>query len=74
MGHFTEVLINVFLKVLTGVYETYSHLQSELRREVLGELISLYYTTFLVSVRSLNIPDDIFSMEELFVEIEDHIV
>ena len=41
---------------------------------MLGELISLYYTTFLVSVRSLNIPDDIFSMEELFVEVEDHIV
>ena len=48
--------------------------QSDIRREMLGELISLYYTTFLVSVRSLNIPDDIFSMEELFVEIEDHIV
>ena len=48
--------------------------QSDIRRGMLGELISLYYTTFLVSVRSLNIPDDIFSMEELFVEIEDHIV
>ena len=49
-------------------------IQSEIRREMLGELISLYYTTFLVSIRSLNIPDDIFSMEELFVEVEDHIV
>ena len=51
-----------------------SFTQSDIRREMLGELISLYYTTFLVSVRSLNITDDIFSMEELFVEIEDHIV
>ena len=41
---------------------------------MLGELISLYYTTFLVSVRSLNINEDIFSMEELFIEIEDHIM
>ena len=56
------------------MYPTLHFPQSEIRREMLGELISLYYTTFLVSVRSLNIPDDIFSMEELFVEIEDHIV
>ena len=48
--------------------------QTELRRTMLGELISLYYTTFLVSVRSLNVSDDIFSMEELFIEIEEHIV
>ena len=41
---------------------------------MLGELISLYYTTFLVSVRSLNVSDEIFSMEELFVEIEDHLM
>ncbi len=48
--------------------------QTDLRRTMLGELISLYYTTFLVSVRSLNISDDIFSMEELFIEVEDHIM
>ena len=48
--------------------------QTDLRREILGELISLYYATFLVSVRSLNITEDIFSMEELFIEIENYIM
>ena len=41
---------------------------------MLGELVSLYYTTFLVSVRSLNMCDDILSLEELLVEIEDKIL
>lgn len=41
---------------------------------MLGELISLYYTTFLVSVRSLNMSDELFSMEELFIEIEENIM
>ena len=41
---------------------------------MLGELVSLYYTTFLVSVRSLNVSGDIYSMEELLIEIEDHIM
>ena len=41
---------------------------------MLGELISLYYATFLVSVRSLNVSDDIFYMEELFIEIEELIM
>ena len=41
---------------------------------MLGELISLYYTTFLVSVRSLNVTKDIYQMEELFIEIENHIM
>ena len=49
-------------------------LQTDLRRQILGELISLYYATFLVSVRSLNVTEDIFSMEELFIEIEDYIM
>ena len=49
-------------------------LQTDLRRQILGELVSLYYATFLVSVRSLNITEDIFSMEELFIEIEDYIM
>ena len=48
--------------------------QVDLRREMLGELISLYYTTFLVSVRSLNVTKDIYQMEELFIEIENHIM
>ena len=48
--------------------------QTDLRRQILGELISLYYATFLVSVRSLNVTEDIFSMEELFIEIEDYIM
>ena len=41
---------------------------------MLGELVSLYYTTFLVSVRSLNVSKDIYSMEELLIEIEEHIM
>ncbi len=41
---------------------------------MLGELISLYYTTFFVSVRSLNVTEDIFTIDELIDEIEDHIV
>ena len=41
---------------------------------MLGELVSLYYTTFLVSVRSLNVAGEIYSMEELLIEIEDHIM
>ena len=41
---------------------------------MLGELVSLYYTTFLVSVRSLNVSGDIYQMEELFIEIENHIM
>ncbi len=41
---------------------------------MLGELIGLYYTTFLVSVRSLNVSEDMFSMEELLIEIEDHVM
>ena len=48
--------------------------QVDLRRQMLGELVSLYYTTFLVSVRSLNVSGDIYSMEELLIEIEDHIM
>lgn len=48
--------------------------KTELRRTMLGELISLYYTTFLVSVRSLNMSDELFSMEELFIEIEENII
>ncbi|XP_040564435.1 uncharacterized protein [Lepeophtheirus salmonis] len=59
----TDLLIFLFTSVETS-----------LRREMLGELVSLYYTTFLVSVRSLNVTDDIFSLEELLVEIEDHIL
>ena len=48
--------------------------QTYLRRQMLGELVSLYYTTFLVSVRSLNVSKDIYSMEELLIEIEEHIM
>lgn len=49
-------------------------LQDDLRRQMLGELISLYYTTFFVSVRSLNVTEEIFTIDELIDEIEDHIV
>jgi len=52
----------------------FTSVRTDLRREILGELISLYYATFLVSVRSLNITEDIFSMEELFIEIENYII
>ena len=57
-----------------GSGEILFQLQTDLRRQILGELISLYYATFLVSVRSLNVTEDIFSMEELFIEIEDYIM
>ena len=50
------------------------YFQTYLRRQMLGELVSLYYTTFLVSVRSLNVSKDIYSMEELLIEIEEHIM
>ncbi|CAB4062005.1 unnamed protein product [Lepeophtheirus salmonis] len=61
------------MPVMAKSSRTYS-VETSLRREMLGELVSLYYTTFLVSVRSLNVTDDIFSLEELLVEIEDHIL
>jgi len=52
----------------------FTSVQVDLRRQMLGELVSLYYTTFLVSVRSLNVSGEIYSMEELLIEIEDHII
>jgi hypothetical protein len=48
--------------------------QNELRRTLLGDLISSYYTTFVISVRSLGVGKDVFSLEELFIEVERHIM
>ena len=74
--HDTQVeLYNCFPNTGRGYLKRiFIHLQTYLRRQMLGELVSLYYTTFLVSVRSLNVSKDIYSMEELLIEIEEHIM
>ena len=70
VGLYFYTLITMRLKLKCTLID----FQTYLRRQMLGELVSLYYTTFLVSVRSLNVSKDIYSMEELLIEIEEHIM